>query len=111
VIGRAQDCGSQGPEGACCKAKSHRGAHARPSIRWVEWGGICGMSGNYGTHQEPLACAYPEGHLGPHAWESLPTFVAGRAVIRCACPVGNDAIGPHLRSCPNHPEHQPQEAT
>ena len=80
AVQRAQDCGSEGPEGACCKAQGHRGPHARPSIRWAEWGGICGASGNYGVFQEPLACAHPEGHDGPHAWESLPTFVNGEPV-------------------------------
>lgn len=38
---------------------------------------ICGLSGNYGVHMEPLACAYPPNHQGSHAWESLPTFVNG----------------------------------
>lgn len=38
---------------------------------------ICGLSGNYGAHMEPLACAYPKDHDGPHAWTSLPTFVNG----------------------------------
>lgn len=41
---------------------------------------ICGISGNYGAHLEPLACAYRKGHEGPHAWASLPTFVNGKAV-------------------------------
>ena len=38
---------------------------------------ICGLSGNYGAKGEPLACAYPRGHDGDHAWASLPTFVDG----------------------------------
>lgn len=77
---RAEDCGAVGKTGPCCKAKGHSGPHLRPLLTWDEWGAICGASGNYGAHMEPLACAYPAGHDGPHAWESLPTFVDGKPV-------------------------------
>lgn len=42
---------------------------------------VCGVASESGTHGEPLACGYPKGHAGPHAWASLPTFVAGRPVF------------------------------
>lgn len=42
---------------------------------------ICGLSGNYGAKGEPLACAYPRGHGGNHAWASLPTFTAVAALV------------------------------
>lgn len=28
--------------------------------------------------------------------------------MRCICPVRSDAIGPHTRGCPNHPEARDQ---
>lgn len=44
-------------------------------------GGMCGLSGDYGALMEPLACGYPKGHSGDHAWASLPTFVDGKPVL------------------------------
>lgn len=39
---------------------------------------ICGIVCECGPNGEPLACGWPEGHSGPHAWADLPTFVTGR---------------------------------
>ena len=38
---------------------------------------ICGAVSQSGRYGEPLACAFPKGHAGAHAWASLPTFVNG----------------------------------
>ena len=35
---------------------------------------ICGVVCNCGPNLEPLACGYRQGHGGPHAWSTLPTF-------------------------------------
>lgn len=35
---------------------------------------ICGVVSECGPNLEPLACGYPKGHDGAHAWATLPTF-------------------------------------
>jgi hypothetical protein len=40
---------------------------------------ICGIVSESGPNREPLACGYKKGHVGAHAWYSLPTFVNGEA--------------------------------
>jgi len=35
---------------------------------------ICGVVCECGPEHEPLACGFPKGHAGPHAWASLPTW-------------------------------------
>ena len=37
---------------------------------------ICGVVSQSGPNREPLACGFPQGHDGDHAWASLPTFTA-----------------------------------
>ncbi len=37
----------------------------------------CGIVSPSGPFGEPLGCAYPTGHDGPHSWSTLPTFPAG----------------------------------
>jgi hypothetical protein len=36
---------------------------------------ICGVVSHSGAKGEPLACGFPFGHSGAHAWATLPTFV------------------------------------
>lgn len=43
---------------------------------------ICAVICECGPFGEPLACGLPDGHGGPHAWASLPTFVDARPVFR-----------------------------
>jgi hypothetical protein len=35
---------------------------------------ICGTVCECGPNREPLACGFPKGHDGAHAWATLPTF-------------------------------------
>lgn len=70
---RAEDCGSVGKSGPCCKPRGHTGVHARPLLAWDEWGGICGVICPCGPNGEPLACGWLPGHDGTHSWGSLPT--------------------------------------
>jgi hypothetical protein len=37
---------------------------------------ICGVVSQSGPNREPLACGFPKGHEGEHAWATLPTFTA-----------------------------------
>jgi hypothetical protein len=37
---------------------------------------ICGIVSLSGGRGEPLACGFPEGHKGSHAWATLPTFAS-----------------------------------
>lgn len=37
---------------------------------------ICGVVSNSGYEGEPLACGFTVGHIGQHAWATLPTFRA-----------------------------------
>lgn len=70
----AENCGAQGRTGACCMPAGHAGPHQRPNLTWDVWGGICGKAidvGGPGKPVRPIACAYPEGHLGAHAWVGL----------------------------------------
>ena len=36
---------------------------------------LCGIVCGAGPSGEPVACAYQQGHEGPHSWATLPTFV------------------------------------
>lgn len=60
---RPENCGSEHHGQACCKAKGHRGAHARPSVTWIEWGM------DQGVEKVLTLCdqaeANPEGWGGP----------------------------------------------
>lgn len=40
----------------------------------IEGHAICGVVSQSGPNLEPLACGYPSGHAGSHAWSALPTF-------------------------------------
>lgn len=48
--------------------------------------------------------------LGTHGWicgvckQPMHTQPAPPAHLTCTCHVRSDAIGPHTRGCPNHPE-------
>lgn len=47
--------------------------------------GICGVVSNSGAEGEPLACGFPVGHEGKHAWATLPTFIHNvEAMVRKA---------------------------
>ena len=41
---------------------------------------LCGIICYCGPHNEPLACGYVQGHIGPHSWATLPTFIDGKVV-------------------------------
>jgi ribosomal protein L37E len=41
---------------------------------WSITPAICGIVSYSGAKGEPLACGFPAGHAGNHAWATLPTF-------------------------------------
>jgi hypothetical protein len=54
---------------------------------------ICGVVCNCGPNLEPLACGYKPGHVGPHAWATLPTFTSPPGPEPRPCRVRNAGYG------------------
>ena len=59
--------------------------------------GICGVLCAAGRHGEPLACGFPKGHKGKHAWATLPTFANGVSVGPDSFEAGVKAAAKKLR--------------
>lgn len=57
---------------------------------------LCDVVSLSGTHGEPLACGYLEGHDLTHSWASLPTFVNGRSITELALEQENATLRARL---------------
>jgi len=52
---------------------------------------ICGVVCECGPEHEPLACGFPKGHAGPHAWASLPTWTQRWRIVHNPSAKGKEA--------------------
>ena len=63
---------------------------------------ICGVVCNCGPEGEPLACGYPIGHEGNHAWSAIPSFCYGEHKwVGHKNPNTSDGPGEYVEYCDN----------